>query len=477
MSTTTNIETERKNSIAFYFLCTGAFFTMVSLATHLPAYPHMLSAFNLEAGSAIWMQLGLALGLTGFQPLFGWIGDTYGQKMILVAGALFLIIGSLLVVFSPFFWVLVFGLFFKGLAGAAVSPIGNSYAGKLFTGEKRGKALGVFAASLTIGALFGPLISGAFVDGLGWISTFWLTAIFGLVALVLFAVGIPTLKKDENEVKRKLDLPGVILVFIALAAILTVPTAINNYGFESGLWVPSLILFIITMIVLTIVENKTKEPLLDVKYAKNKHFWAPSLIALLIGLGYAGIMYLLTFFVQDFQGKSGTLVGMLQMVIFLTTALGSTLAGRYMAKISARLFLALGILIFTTGLVLTSLANINTSNMYMFITMVFLGFGFGLTQPLLPGIIISKVEATRINVVNYTYQVISNVAQRIGASFALVAVALFAAKGDAGGAITKTSLAFALFAILGLLILRFIPKTVEGIHQPKDASESQKEVS
>lgn len=115
--------------------------------------------------------------------------------------------------------------------------------------------------------------------------------------------------------------------------------------------------------------------------------------------------------------------------------------------------------------------------MYMFITMVFLGFGFGLTQPLLPGIIISKVEATRINVVNYTYQVISNVAQRIGASFALVAVALFAAKGDAGGAITKTSLAFALFAILGLLILRFIPKTVEGIHQPKDASESQKEVS
>lgn len=477
MTTTANQNLEKKNTIAFYFLCTGAFFTMISLATHLPAYPHMLAEFNLDAGSAIWMQLGLALGLTGFQPLFGWIGDAYGQKMILIAGALFLIIGSLLVVFSPFFWVLVFGLFFKGLAGAAVSPIGNSYAGKLFTGEKRGKALGIFAASMTFGALFGPLISGTFVDGLGWISTFWLTAILGFVALVVFALGIPSLKKEANEIKRKLDIPGVVLVFIALASILTVPTAINSFGFGSGLWIPSLIIFMITIVVLIFVENRTKEPLLDVKYAKNKLFWAPSFITLLIGLGYAGVMYLLTFFIQDFQGKSGTLVGLLQMAVFLTTAIGSIIAGRYMAKISARLFLVLGVLLFTSGLLLTSLANIDTSNLYLFITMVFIGLGFGLMQPLLPAIIVSKVEATRINVVNYTFQVINNVAQRIGASFALVAVALFAASGDAGGAITKTSLVFAIFAILSILIIRFIPRNIEGIHESIESFEIEKEIS
>lgn len=470
----TDIEIEKKNTTAFYFLCAGSFFTMISLATHLPAYPHMLAEFNLGAGAAIWMQLGLALGLTGFQPLFGWIGDSYGQKMILIAGALFLIIGSFLVIFSPFFWVLVFGLFFKGLAGAAISPIGNSYAGRLFTGEKRGKALGIFAVSLTVGALFGPLISGTFVDGLGWVSTFWLTGILGIIVLVLFAVGIPTIKA---EVKRKLDLPGVIFVFIALAAILTVPTAINNYGFSSGLWIPSLVLFIITIIVLIIVENRVKEPLLDVKYAKSRAFWAPSLIALLIGLGYAGVMYLLTFFIQDVQGKSGTLVGILQMVVFLTTAIGSGLSGKYMHRISARIMLSFGTLIFTTGLIMTSFAHFDTTPLYLSIAMTMIGLGEGLMLPLLAGIIISEAHVSRINVVNYTFQVLTNVAQRLGASFALVAVAIFAASGDAGGAITKTSIVFAIFAILGLLVIRFIPRNIEGIHMSKDVSISKDKVS
>ncbi len=471
---TTDIETERKNTVAFYFLCAGAFLTMVSLATHLPAYPHMLAEFNLDAGSAIWMQLGLALGMTGFQPLFGWIGDSYGQKMILISGALFLIIGSLLVIFSPFFWVLVLGLFFKGLAGAAVSPIGNSYAGRLFIGEKRGKSLGIFAVTLTLGALFGPLISGIFVDGIGWISTFWLTAALGVVVLIIFAVGVPDVKA---EVRRKLDLPGVIFVFIALAAILTVPTAINNYGFESGLWIPSLVLFAITIIVLIIIENRAKEPLLDVKYAKNKIFWAPSIIGLLIGLGYAGVMYLLTFFIQDVQGKSGTLVGTLQMVIFLTTAIGSFVAGKYMQKASSRLLLGGGIVFFVIGLLMTSLANIDTSNVYLFIAMSFVGLGFGLTLPMLNALILSEAETSRINVVTYTFQVIQNTGQRIGASFALVAVALFAAGGNAAGAITRTSFIFAVFAILAIVLLLLIPKKIKGIHISKDIPISKDKVS
>nr|CDQ36093.1 hypothetical protein BN993_05589 [Virgibacillus halodenitrificans] len=29
----------------FYYICLGAFFIMLSLATHLPAYPHMLAEF------------------------------------------------------------------------------------------------------------------------------------------------------------------------------------------------------------------------------------------------------------------------------------------------------------------------------------------------------------------------------------------------------------------------------------------------
>lgn len=457
--------TLRRNNIAFYFLCAGVFFTMLSLATHLPAYPHILMEFELDASAAVWMQLGLAFGITGFQPLFGWIGDTYSQKLILIAAGVFMAIGSLLIVFSPYFWVLVVGLFFKGLSGAAVIPTGVSYAGRIFEGERRGRALGLFAFSLTIGALFGPLVSGAFVDGLGWVSIFWVAAILGIVSLTLFAIGVPAIQPEK---RRKFDWPGVILTFIAMASILTVPTTISIFGFNSGLWLPSLIAFILTLIILIYMESRTKEPLLDMEYAKNKLFWNPSLIILLLGLGYSGVMYLLTFFVQDVQGRSGTLVGILQSIVFLTTSLASLLVGRYLKRLSTRITLAISILFFMIGLIITSTFNVNTPNITMFIAMAFIGTGFGMTTPILKGIIVSEVDISRINVVTYTNTVIEQVSQRLGASFALVAVGLFTAVGDAGSAISKTTIIFIVISASSLLTLRLIPKTITGIHDADD---------
>lgn len=100
---------EKKLNRGFYFICIGGFFVMLSLATHLPAYPHMLEHFSLNAGHAVWMQLGLAVGLTGFQPLLGWVGDSFGIKLVLLLGGLFMILGSLLVALAGTFWILILG--------------------------------------------------------------------------------------------------------------------------------------------------------------------------------------------------------------------------------------------------------------------------------------------------------------------------------------------------------------------------------
>lgn len=462
------LELENKSTQrAFYFLCFGVFFTMISLATHLPAYPHMLDNFKLDAGYAVWMQLGLALGLTVFQPLLGWLGDTYSQKNILIAGALFMIIGSLLVVLAPAFWVLVLGLFFKGLAGAATAPTGVAYAGRLFIGERRGRALGLFAFFSTAGALFGPLISGVFVDTLGWASTFWLTAIFGVISLVLFSMGVPAIKMEK---RRSFDFLGVILVLVVLLGLLTIPTFISTHGFSSGMWIPSLVIFTIGIILLIVIEKRTKEPLLDIEYATHRNFWVPSAIAILLGVGFSGCMYLLTFFVQNVQGKSGTLVGLMQTTIFLGSAVAAYLSGRWMKKYTARKMAATGMLIFIAGITMLTFVNIMTTSLYLFISMALIGIGAGFKTPVIKAIIVSKAATSRINVVTFTANVIESVAQRVGASFSLVAFALFAASGNGVSAISKTSLIFVALAVISLLLVAYLPKKIPGIH---DVNESQ----
>lgn len=465
------LELENKSvQRAFYFLCFGVFFTMISLATHLPAYPHMLAKFNLNAGYAVWMQLGLALGLTVFQPLLGWLGDSYSQKKVLIAGSTFMIFGSVIIAIAPAFWVLVLGLFFKGLAGAAISPTGVAYAGRLFIGERRGKSLGIFAFFSTAGALFGPLISGVFVDTLGWASTFWLTAIFGFIALLLFGMGVPVIKAEK---RRSFDFLGTFFVLIVLLGLLTVPTFISTYGFTSGMWLPSLAIFAVGFILLVVVEKKKKEPLIDIEYATHRNFWVPSVIAILLGVGFAGCMYLLTFFVQTVQGKSGTLVGLMQTMIFLGSAVAAFYSGRWMKKYTARNMISIGICIFLTGIIMLAFVNINTSSLYLFISMSLIGVGSGFKTPVIKAIIVSKAAASRINVVTFTANVIESVAQRVGASFSLVVFGILAASGNGVSAISKTSLIFIALGLLSFLLLALIPKKIQGIH---DVNEPQANV-
>ncbi|MFB5281749.1 MFS transporter [Peribacillus sp. Hz7] len=459
---------------AFHFLCLGTLLIVFAEATHIPAYPKMLEHFNLGAGHAVWMQLGFALGLTGFQPLMGWLADYFGQKKVILLGAALMAFGSCLVALAPAFWVMVLGLFFKGVSGAAVVPIGVTYAGKYFNDEQRGKALGLFGFYSVVGAILGPVLSGIFVDNLGWSSNFWVCALFGLLAVVLFLIGVPNTKGEKSI---SFDFLGVLFVFLILGSLLTIPTFINNYGFSSWMWLPSFIVFVLAFLFLIVIEKRQKEPLLDINYATTRHFWVPSVIAILMFVTFSSVLFLLTFFIQNVQGKSSTMVGLLELPLFLTMAIANLLSGRLMSKFSARSMIGSSIVLLVAGVGMLTLANKDTSFLYLFVSMSLIGMAIGMVGPVIRNVIVSKADPSRLGVITFTYITIENVASRVGASFAIVMFALFAAGGNSVGALSTTALILAVFSAISFIFLVLIPKRVEGIQGVNRALQTHKETN
>lgn len=456
---------ERSMQKAFHFICLGAFLVVFCEATHIPAYPKMLENFGLGPGFAVYMQLGFAVGLTGFQPLMGWVGDNFGQKRVLLFGAVLMAIGSILIAMAPIFWVLVAGLFFKGMSGAAIIPAGVAFAGRYFKGEKRGKALGIFTFYSTVGALIAPLASGMLVDRVGWASVFWLCMILGLIAFGLFMAGVPAIPGVRT---KHFDFKGVLLVLIILASLLTIPSFINNSGLASMQWVPSLLIFVTAFIVLLLVEKKQKEPLLDIDYAKTRNFWVPSVIAICMFITFSGILFVLTFFIQNVQGKSSTMVGLLEMPLFFMMAIANLVSGKMMANSTARTMMGISIGSLVSGVAMLIFTNPSTSFIYLFVSMCLVGAGMGMVGPVIRAIIVSKAEFARVGVVSFTYLTIENLASRVGASFAIVMFAIFAANGNAVGALANTALALVVVSSLSFIFLFLIPKKVEGFKDGKD---------
>lgn len=456
---------ERSMQKAFHFICLGAFLVVFCEATHIPAYPKMLENFGLGPGYAVYMQLGFAIGLTGFQPLMGWVGDNFGQKRVILFGAVLMTLGSLLIASAPVFWVLVAGLFLKGMSGAAVIPAGVAFAGRYFKGEKRGKALGVFTFYSTVGALIAPLVSGMIVDRIGWSSVFWLCMVLGIIAYGLFMAGVPAIPGVKTE---HFDFKGVFLVLVILASLLTIPTFINNTGLASMQWLPSLLIFIIAFVALLAVEKKQKAPLLDIDYAKTKNFWVPSVISIFMYVTFSGILFVLTFFIQNVQGKSSTMVGLLEMPLFFMMAIANLTSGKLMANSTARTMMGASIVSLVGGVSMLIFTNAATSFAYLFVSMCLVGTGIGLAGPVIRAVIVSKADLARIGVVSFTYLTIESLASRVGASFAIVMFALFAANGNAVGALANTALALVIVSSLSFLFLLLLPKKVEGFKDGKN---------
>ncbi|MEH7275540.1 MFS transporter, partial [Neobacillus vireti] len=427
---------EQATGKSFYFICLGLLVTSLALATHLPAYPAMVGHFGLNAGFAAWMQLGFAFGLTGFQPLFGWIGDTVGQKFVVLFGFVLMAIGSSIVALSPVFSILVIGLFVKGLAGSAIVPIGFAYIGKFFPQERRGKALGVAGVYAVIGAAAGPITAGMFVDTLGWQSSFWLTGVLGALMFIVISITVPNIKGDKS---RSFDLAGTVLMLFVLIGLLTIPTFINSYGFSSPMMLPSIAVFAISLFLLVIVEKKKKQPLIDIHYVSNRHFWVPAVLTIFLALPFVGIMYLLSFFLQDIQGRASTVVGLMQLVIFAATAVGNYVIGRWMIKFSPRMAILASTIFIVLGAVMIMFANSDTSILYIAACLALMGLGTGLVGPAKKAIVLSQANKASIGVTTFTFTTIENSVQRVGASFAIVMFAVFSAGGNGIGAFSRTT--------------------------------------
>src|SRR5699024_6339502 len=137
-------------------------------------------------------------------------------------------------------------------------------------------------------------------------------------------------------------------------------------------------------------------------------------------------------------------------------------------SLSARLVMGTAIGVFSIGIIMLSFVHLETSFAYLFIAMSCIGIGAGIKTPVIKALIVSQAPQARINVVAFTNSVIENIAQRLGASFALVAFTLFSASVNNGLAMSIPAWIIMGFLIIALLFLALIPRKIDGVHDSVD---------
>jgi ACS family glucarate transporter-like MFS transporter len=154
----------------------------ISIAGNSIAAEYHLS--NIQLG---WIFSTFLWGYALFQTFGGWLADRFGPRRVLTAGVLWWgIFTAMTAAVSTriAFAVVLFAAvrFLLGAGEAIIYPASNQFVSRWIPSPERGIANGLIFAGVGFGAGVTPVLVTYVTIHFGWRSSFWMSAIIGLIA-------------------------------------------------------------------------------------------------------------------------------------------------------------------------------------------------------------------------------------------------------------------------------------------------------
>jgi EmrB/QacA subfamily drug resistance transporter len=398
----------------------------------IPALPVLQADLHTSAQWITWTVSIYLLTGSVATPIIGRLGDQYGKvRMMLVALTSFLI-GSLGCLMS---WNVASLIAFRGMqgVGAAVFPLAYAIIRDEFPEEKWSVTMGTVSSTLGVGGGLGIVMSGLIVDNLNWRWLFVVSALIGLVALVLVWRFIP---ESPVRAPAKPDILGALLLSAGLVALLVALTEGEPQGWQSTFVMGMFAAAAIFLVVWGFVESRVAQPMVDLRMLVRRPVLFTNLTALLSGLSlYATWVLLPTFFqlpsnlppayqpLADYGfGLSVLVAGLWILPCSCAIVVAGPIGGIMGRRFGPRIPLALGMLLFAIGA--ASIALFHSTVVEVSMAFMVCGVGIGFAFAAMPRLIVGAVAPSETGVATGMNNVIRTIGGVIGAQ---IAAALLAA--------------------------------------------------
>ena len=173
------------------------------------ALPAIRASYGAGAGQVQWVVNAYLLPLSALLLLGGALGDHFGRRRLLVIGTGIFGVTSLLCALAPSLPILLAARAAQGIGAALLLPNSLALLNAAFQGEKRGRAVGIWAASGAAMAAVAPLIGGWLVGTVGWPAIFYINLPLAAGAIFL-ALRFVTESRETGA--GRTDYAGALLV-------------------------------------------------------------------------------------------------------------------------------------------------------------------------------------------------------------------------------------------------------------------------
>lgn len=294
----------------------------VLLPTALPE----LDAMQFYGVMVILNSMSMAIAL----PVAGKLGELFGRRRVLLAGALISIGGNLLCTLAANGYMLMAGIASNGVGVGVINAVQVPILCELYDEQRRPKMISYMVTCNALAALVAPTVAGLLVDGPGWRWIYFSAIPMGLLILVITWVFYHPVYQRGTDIS--IDYLGIFFFTLCVMPFL--------YGLTAGgstypwLSLPMGLLMggaACALVALVLTERRAKSPIIPGHLLKEPVFLTTLCVALLYNVANSVVNYLPLFY-QGVMGLSATESGLLVVPRSLAQMGMTLLAGRYLSR-------------------------------------------------------------------------------------------------------------------------------------------------
>ena len=190
------------------------------------ALTNMRGSLGATLTDVAWVITAYAIANVIVIPMTSWLSQQFGRRNYFVVSIIIFTTASFLCGNATNIWELIAFRFIQGLGGGALLVTAQTIITESYPLAKRGMAQAIYGMGVIVGPTLGPPLGGYLVDNYSWPYIFYINIPLGIIAAILIALANATI--------------GLVL------RIFTFPLNILTLG---------LISFIITVLMILLVDN------------------------------------------------------------------------------------------------------------------------------------------------------------------------------------------------------------------------------
>ncbi|WP_306214097.1 MDR family MFS transporter [Actinoplanes sp. RD1] len=360
-----------------------ALFVAMSSATIVStALPKIIGSLNGSQTQYTWVVTATLLTSTATTPIWGKLSDLYSKKLLVQISIVIYVAGSIVAGFSHTAGQLIAARAFQGIGLGGIQALVQVAIGAMIPPRERGRYNGYLGGVMALATVGGPLLGGLIVDTdwLGWRWCFFAGAPFAVVALIVLqrTLHLPVFKRDNV----KIDYAGASLIAAGVSVLLIwVSFVDSSFAWLSWQTYAMVGAGLVLLALAVWVESRAAEPVVPLNVVRQRTTALAIIASLAVGMAMFGGSVFLGQYFQTGRGYSPTEAGLMTIPMMAGVLLSSTISGRMITRTGfIKPYIVAGTVVLVVGFGLLSLTDHQTPLWQLWLGMLLVGTGVGMSM-------------------------------------------------------------------------------------------------